>query len=295
MNIDPPEKPLKDRVQEAHRLEQEARGLHHLAGAMRIRADEIEKTGHVTAIGKLDQLLKRAGIAARKRQEYADSGLVALIDRDGERFVRNEDERQAANRTLQKQFSDFLLTPIKMRKPSASIAHKAMTALEIAPTERVYLGTTPVEQRDVAPTQMHSLTIEHDWAAVIGDQEKGAEWKLPYSEQCFEFDICGWHTLAFAAQNEEGKTLKLVWRVPGMKGGWVADEADLELLDDGWRVLYLPPGAKMLPGLDTMISFVHAQIRAICIMLDAQVAEVQPTRAPYKTNLPPKERSEEVV
>jgi hypothetical protein len=140
---------------------------------------------------------------------------------------------------------------------------------------------------------LHSLLVQHDWAAVMGRGESGAEWRLPYPTQCFELQLApGWRVCAFCGRGNDGgaDTMKIVLRMPDGES-WVSDRAELLLAPDEWSVFKMPDDA-VVPdgGLDGLIGFVFRQVRAVAIMLDAQVAEAQVVRAPYKPNREPTKR-----
>jgi hypothetical protein len=179
-------------------------------------------------------------------------------------------------------FKEWIGKPFKLERPSASVAHKAITA----------------SGKNFADTgeQLHSFLIEHDWAALLGEaavtgMASAEEWRMPYDHQVFEFKISGANVMAFVNGGSPASAA-LVVRPPG--GRWVVDQINYIFEPHGYRVL---TGQSLIDAgrpevnkrLNDLVALVYAQVRAVLVMLEAKVATTEPTRAPYKSNQPPSE------
>jgi hypothetical protein len=106
------------------------------------------------------------------------------------------------------------------------------------------------------------FVVRHDWARAFGDNLNDSDlYKLPYEECAFEFRVTG-HTIIVDAK---------------MKGEEVHYSVMLEGVDGIWLLF----GDKELAEIK---AFVVRQIRAICIALEAEVAQHQTVKAPGKLN-----------
>jgi hypothetical protein len=128
--------------------------------------------------------------------------------------------------------------------------------------------------------------IQHNWAeAFSGDKEfdeKTNECDLPAPVCCFEFAISGRPVLVIANERKLGKELALYIQLPPTDN-WAAGHE--KTLKRGFR--YYKPLSdiqKAILGLRTLQDLVHLNVKAACIALEAQVAETQIVRTPYKLN-----------
>lgn len=206
----------------------------------------------------------------------------------------------AATRDGAAAFLAWITAPFKLERPSHSVAHKAIEEYDLVPHIYNRDGTDEgVVMDTVRP--LHSLLVEHDWAALLGDSRRtggpdGAveDWHFPYDDQVFELRISGAAVLAFVtAHAEDVAALSLIMRLPD--GTWVNDRVKYILNAQGWAVFsgqeFINAGrADVNKRIAVLVDFVWEQIRACVIMLDAEVAVSEPMRAPYKTNQPTKDR-----
>lgn len=111
----------------------------------------------------------------------------------------------------------------------------------------------------------HVFVVKHDWRAALGGSTaEGDEYELPYDHCAFEFRVAG-RTLIYLVT--ELITFLLTecgecWEIQKVAVGGTP-----------WRA-----------GFDAICEFLQAQVRAICIALDADVATHSVIRAPHKLN-----------
>jgi len=126
---------------------------------------------------------------------------------------------------------------------------------------------------------VQSLLVRHDWArAFAGAQDfDGGEIVLPYDHTAFEFVISGHHVIVFAGQHLDTKRIVCTPVVRAAKE-WLLFRDPFDLLN--------PDGEKdrniASYTTDGKIEFLARQIRAICIALDAEIAEASPVRQVYQ-------------
>ena len=223
--------------------------------------------------------------------------------REAERMMISNLQHKVGAR-IEPYFENWLAGELRLEAPQHPITHQAVAELRLRP----YANIDGVKRKDMLQGfQVHSLLVQHNWAAVLGDAERGAEWLLPYPLVSFEFQISGWRVLAFCSAHWDksngfsspvsGGCLKIIIRAPNAlarelsdgerTSAWIADGAEVQFDAAGWSIINGQPyGAKF----DKLTDLLLAQVRAICITLEAQVAEAIPARAPYKRNEPRKDR-----
>lgn len=198
--------------------------------------------------------------------------------------------------TLGQDFQRWLaIQPLVIQKPHRcahkAIEHTGMTVITYDGTQKCEVSRQKLEE-----STLQVVRVEHDWGALLqGADVSGpgaGEWRLPYDEQIFEFAINGAAVCVFAFSDEGRSTMTLLVRPP-FNESWVSDRCTMELFPDRWAHLtnqHLPKAGNqdVNAGLDRLYDFIFKQIRATSIMLDAEVAVVEPVRAPYLTNRPPK-------
>lgn len=116
-------------------------------------------------------------------------------------------------------------------------------------------------QETIASIQAHCFVIRHDWAAAFADTEVSeGDIVAPYEQCVFEFRF-------------SGRTVIVVWEQSDENRAAVMVEAG-----DVWLSL------GCIGADHRLLRMVRAQIRAICISLDAEVATKEIVRAPHKLN-----------
>lgn len=200
---------------------------------------------------------------------------------------------------------EWLDKPFVLEQPHRC-AHKGLQAMGLHSTRFDATTGKRLETHPVAELDIQIIQVEHDWASLLGKAhvsgEGSGEWELPYETQVFEFAISGAAVLAVVFQrgltNDTGTrpsednraACALTIRLGGSKV-WITDRCNIALVGDGWSVTSNEDLVQDSPvsseKLRKLYDFVYSQIRAVCIMLDAEVAVTEPTRAPYKSNTAP--------
>lgn len=114
--------------------------------------------------------------------------------------------------------------------------------------------------RNVKLDDCQSFVVKHDWARAFEGAEDfdAGDYRLPYEICVFEFRITGTNVLVFLEQQD---AIIQVYPMIGNGDFWFMGNND-----------------------DPFCQFAMKQIRAICIALEAQVAEHDLIRAPSKLN-----------
>lgn len=156
---------------------------------------------------------------------------------------------------------------ISLQRPSkcrTSDIIDAVTAERVVATPPVLVA---IKQRISSPPT--PFLVEHDWAAAFRnarDFDEG-DFRLPYDNVMFEFVVCNKTVCALLTTDEPPIIFVAI------KDGWVAVRApNFELEDESLNALRL------------LIKALEAQVRAISIALDAEVAVKDVVRADDKLN-----------
>jgi hypothetical protein len=115
--------------------------------------------------------------------------------------------------------------------------------------------------------KLHSFVVEHDWARAFENAEDftdDAPIRLPFPACLFEFAISG-RRVAVMAHEFRDDQYRLMASV----------ETPV-----GWAFLNLYASPYIAP----IRTLVQRQIRAICVALEAEIAETEVVRAPHKLN-----------
>jgi len=168
---------------------------------------------------------------------------------------------------------------LTLERPSGSLIHQLrqdiIEGTAVVFHKREKFGVADDYETDVfADCQV--FVVEHNWAGAFanaGDYEEGTEFHLPFEVCVFEFSLDR-HRVALIVTEMDGviyheiaaKT-KEFWFLLGMATRMtkVSESGETE----GWGRL---------------INFLAPQVKAICVALEAEVAETEVTRAPHKLN-----------
>ena len=136
---------------------------------------------------------------------------------------------------------------------------------------------------------MQPIVVEHEWARVVPPE---GEWRLPFATCCWEFKISGVRVLAVTdvirdesrtspSRAAHGDAAMIV--IYGHDGHWVCDDL-LYVIEASGRLVVsrdqnpIPDAERR--SLRRVIDFVHANIRACCIMMDASICRREHVAAP---------------
>lgn len=201
-----------------------------------------------------------------------------------EDMLLREELRKAERAAARSLIDKWLEGPLILQKPPSSVMDQFIrnfSCLELLDDGQEVPCASP---------EIHSVRVEHDWAALVSkspDFMDGA-WRLPYNATCFEFMISDVRVCVLTTDTESGgdKIAHVGLRLPKRDGGkWVVDPAIYVLGANGWR------GKREYckPNWARCMTMLYQQVKACCIVLDAEVVTAEPERAPFRTNQPPKD------
>lgn len=219
------------------------------------------------------------------------------LRKEGSRKIR-ELNAQVSRIDKEKEFLDRVTAAYKefvawvpavpiLERPGGSFSHhlrqnlldgEALIFTTYSQANSVIHGTKEYETElfDVA----QFFVVDHDWAAAFknaADYADGSEFKLPAEVCAFEFKVSGRSVAMIVAEADGTHFYELMMRG---KENWLSfgcacrlDESHSEKFHDGTP----DPFAKIS-------NFLRPQVKAICVALEAEVAESQVVRAPHKLN-----------
>lgn len=178
--------------------------------------------------------------------------------------------------------------PFELQTPPTTMFHKVMEDVQDGKAIIVdkYEATHP-EVFTEAWGDASLFVVEHNWAAAFsgaGDYI-GGEFRLPDDCCIFEFRIGGKHVIAIAFELEGS-----VWfyTVIQTTAGWLIQPYNYQYVDGKWKAEHRGTASgdyTLQVGMDDPArDLVGAQIRAISIALEAEVAKTEVVRAPHKLN-----------
>jgi hypothetical protein len=213
-----------------------------------------------TAAVKIERIL--SPLDPKDRQKLLKEATKQLAaNRAEEATAKREFEALEVRRDALDKCIQWLGSEPRMQRPVGSAWHKlseAFRAGRVAYHQQALNGASGFF--DASP---HVFVVEHDWASAFRGAEDFADgnYKLPFDLCCFEFQISGARLCAVIRQDGESQQRLLAFNADPI---WV-------LIDDAGN-----RGA--VSGL------VDANIRAVCVALEAEVAEADVVRAPEKLN-----------
>lgn len=171
----------------------------------------------------------------------------------------------------------------KLQKLGETCFHKCVEAWLVGdvvlPKSENY-EELPPNLRDTLDVHTHVFVVQHNWSqafARAADFAEG-EFRLPYNDMVFEFRISGRRACcSVICADEDGLATACMLNVE-TSVGWALGAA------------YTIHGKKWTPVIDPkdicgpLMNLCREQIRAICIALEAKVAETEVIRAPHKLN-----------
>lgn len=159
---------------------------------------------------------------------------------------------------------------LTLERPQASSLHHLVNYDKTCGDRKSFLSNTD---------DMQNIIVEHEWARAMPPTMLG-EWRVPFAECCWEFRVSGVRVLAFTFA-EDVEHLKMVM-VYGKDRVWVSDDYIYDLSNDGLK----GKPHELLARYGDTIEFrrvaelIRANIRASCIMLEANNIVERETREP---------------
>lgn len=230
---------------------------------------------------------KHGDAAAKRLRRFLLSVTKAQVDYHAGVLVDLDKQAEAA-RELQAWAAGA--GPFVLERAEGSRFHHLREALN---ARSVMALTTAKEQpeslRHAFDDLSSSFVVEHDWASAFagaGDFDTG-EFSLPYSKSFWEFQVSGRRVGLAVSDDPNLAVLFLITKV-----GWVVGGAfsfnmmgalscrmhcDLGELDPEFV-------NNLAPGFQALTERLLANVRAVSISLEAEVAETEIVRADYKLN-----------
>lgn len=210
----------------------------------------------------IDLKQERASEDSRRRHLV---GEIASIDKKLEIF--NEVE-------------EWTREPLRLERPEGSQFHKLLETMRDGAVLIPMLNEDIPERfgHSLDPIS-HSFVIGHDWAAAFANAKDfdGGEWRMPYEHTAFEFVFSGKRVIFVVSENQDHRQGLLFAR---FHIGW-SMLTTFDLMAGKAPVAKADTEGKIFEALATRCM---AQIRAIVIALEAEVAVTEVVRAPHKLN-----------
>lgn len=176
-----------------------------------------------------------------------------------------------------------LALPFKLERPQGSSLHHLAEYLKSCEPVDGVSRDGLVEE--IEQGRWQSFVIEHDWAAAFAgasDFDQGG-FQLPYDFTCFEFRVNGMRVIMLCGQGDGDDIHGNL--VVGVNGRWYLNADQFELRNGKIISVKLNENIEAWAGkAEAFLNKLAEQIRAICIMLDAQVAERELVRASERLN-----------
>ena len=163
---------------------------------------------------------------------------------------------------------------LALEKPQGSSLHHALDELR---SRGVPQATT-----DFFAQEFQSFVIQHDWAKAFDHATdfEGGEVRLPFDFTAFEFRITGQRVIvALGNGGSEAKDAIIGVMFTGVNGRWYMPATNLLFVDGK----LIDEDSDALQDYSYGVEFLGLlgrQIRAVCIVLEAEVAETEVVRAP---------------
>ncbi len=242
-----------------------------------------------------EQVLRRLrrGIGSRKKKLEAD------LDKNGwERRVL----------LAEKDVLESFAGPLMLQRPTGTVFHKARQSFEEGDMLMPYANfsdhddSVPITEhpgmRGGYAGDHHIFLVEHNWAGAFADSNalEGEERRMPYPLTAFEFQINSRRIVVNIVQWDDRDKPRPVDLPPHTslvtiqtKAGWMLPMA-YEFQPHGFVIPQHISSreeikaTKFVQVITPLMALIHAQIRAILIMLSAEVAETPVVRIPHKLN-----------
>jgi hypothetical protein len=177
-----------------------------------------------------------------------------------------------------KELEPWIAGGFRLQKAGGSAIHRLWDAEEN--NRALWLLAPYGYDPRVAVPSAQSFVVQHNWAAAFeGATEFDAgDFRLPFDHCCFEFNISGKCVCAFVT--EPDATKKAITVFVETRSCWVMPITVYHLHEGMWQPVVNGADDKCrdLPPL------IAAQVRAICISLEADVAATETVERPEKLN-----------
>lgn len=174
---------------------------------------------------------------------------------------------------------------LKMEKPTGTMMHKLREAVQAGEAFIFASDHASPELFDDAFGDASIFVIEHDWAqAFTGATDfSDGEFQLPDEICAFEFRISGKHVIAVTFESDG-----TLWMQPiiQLSGGWLIPIYTYHWENGKWwpNIPHAREAKAENDWLIKLVPLIGAEIRAVAIALDADVAKTDLIRQPHRLN-----------
>lgn len=192
----------------------------------------------------------------------------------------------------------WTLGPYKLEKPQGSKLHDFQEAINGGRFWRLmeaYAASAPKKDNELGSAfdtfvfNAPLYLVEHDWSAALKAPVDG-DLMLPFQELVLELRISGKRVLVMVADGSivKGGRHNFLLVVEYLPGKWTG-AGSYFMRDDGawdWGRDHDHGNeiSTMLPQAIDVANLIGQQLRAICIAVEAEIAETEVVRAPHKLN-----------
>lgn len=180
---------------------------------------------------------------------------------DTERQIVALDREKARMERAFEAYDIFIKGPFKLERPMNSVRHQLFDAIT---RHSLTKGNKQEKPESSAPADGALFLVEHNWAAAFAGAAEFAEgeFKLPFDDTWFEFRISGVPVLVYYSESANYTT------------GFMRFDTHWISWDDD----------NQTDATADLVKLVAAQVRAICIALDAEVVTKETVRTPDALN-----------
>lgn len=208
-----------------------------------------------------------------ERREAARRSVVAQLARERARM-----DRLRMSKSEQRQHLEAIVEALagleewqpelKLERNDCSRLHKLKELLQDGNVLDVKDAKVTLEGEDIRQSFLKcdkTFVVQHDWARAFEGAEDfdGGDIKLPFDTCCFEFRMSGRTVVVFYSS-------------------LLADNLTTSVVIETGPTWFSPPFASTKN--EKWFQFLHAQVKAICVALEAEVAVTHVERAPSALN-----------
>jgi hypothetical protein len=251
-------------------LERESRGIGYRAGVAKVIADLI-KDPIGASLARAQILAATSDVEALRIAQGFHSEVAARLN--AERSVLVDELAQAERLSAAvEDIADWWSGPFMLGRASDSQFHRVCDQNLMMLTRKPHPPAPEVAQAQSDGSGI--FLVQHDWAGAFATTDADiGEWRMPYDRCVFEMEISGRRVCAIVA-SEDGVPYRLL-PVTRAKGGWIIARSYAISGDD-----ITPEGEDHADETPKLGAGIMAQVKAIAIMLDAEVAVANVVRAP---------------
>lgn len=209
------------------------------------------------------------------------------------KIEREADARELRDRHFQiiKEAAEWMAKPFMLQRPEGSVLHKLQEANRDNKLLILLADPKPVHP-DFSDSinDMQSFVVEHDWAKVINGAEitgqGSGEIRVGFKASAFEFVVSGVRTVAVIVEDQYGIHQTRMMIIARMDHGWAV--LMTYILSSDWKPTHLiieeEKKRQVAQTMQPLAELLASNIKAICIMLEAEVAQTEVIRVDAKLN-----------